>query len=124
MDGSRGKSMKWLPLGPTEFQVLLALWGGARYGYAIMKAVEAESGGRIAPEIGSMYRVLTRLVSQGLVGETAAPRGETAPHPGRERRYYELTSQGRTVVRAEAKRLREVLELAASRAALPGRSAP
>jgi DNA-binding PadR family transcriptional regulator len=76
------------------------------------------------PEIGSLYRLLTRLVSEGLVEETAAPRGGAVPHPGRDRRYYRLTAAGRAAVRAEAKRLREVLELAASRAVLPRRGVP
>jgi DNA-binding PadR family transcriptional regulator len=67
MTGSRRNALELLPLGPTEFQVLLVLLDGARYGYAIMKAVEEESGGRIAPEIGSLYRLLTRLMSQELV---------------------------------------------------------
>lgn len=122
MGGQRMTSNEMVPLGATEFQVMLALLEGARYGYAIMKAVEEESGGRIAPEIGSLYRLLTRLMSQGLVEETTAPRGATATHPGRERRYYRLTVLGRSVVKAETKRLREVLELAVSRAVLPGRA--
>jgi DNA-binding PadR family transcriptional regulator len=108
------------PLGATEFHVLLALTRGTLYGYAIMKAVEEESGGRISPEIGSLYRLLTRLLSKGLVEETSHPRGEDEPHPGRERRYYRLTSLGRSAVRSEARRLREVLQLAASRAVLRG----
>jgi DNA-binding PadR family transcriptional regulator len=63
-------------------------------------------------------------MSHGLVEETAAPRGENAPHPGRDRRYYRLTALGRATVKLEAKRLRDVLRLAASRDVLPGRSVP
>lgn len=111
------------PLSALEFHVLLVLGEGALYGYAIMKAVEEESGGRIAPEIGSLYRVLSRLMTEGLLQETDAPRGAPETHPGRERKYYRLTARGRAVARAEATRLREVLELARLRDLLPGAEA-
>lgn len=104
----------------TEFHVLLVLGRGALYGYAIMKAVEEESGGRIRPEIGSLYRVLSRLMAQGLVEETKAPPGSREPHPGRDRKFYRLTARGRAVARAEATRLRDVLEIARLRKLLPG----
>lgn len=103
----------------TEFHVLLVLSRGALYGYAIMKAVEEESGGRIRPEIGSLYRVLSRLMAQGLVEETDAPAASREPHPGRDRRFYRLTARGRAVARAEAMRLHEVLEIARRRKLLP-----
>ncbi len=109
-----------LPLSALDFQVLLVLERGAQYGYAIMKAVEAESGGRISPEIGSLYRVLARLMSRELVEETGAPARIRESHPGRDRRYYRLTSLGRAVARAEAARLRVLVELARSRDLLPG----
>ena len=123
MTGRRSDPQDLLPLGATEFHVLLALMDGARYGYAIMKAVNAESGGRISPEIGSLYRMLARLMSGGLVEETAPPRDAEPTHPGRDRRYYRLTSRGRAVAAAEAKRLRGVLDLAAARKLVPGRNA-
>jgi DNA-binding PadR family transcriptional regulator len=109
-----------LPLGATDFHVLLVLSEGALYGYAIMKAVEAESGGRIAPEIGSLYRVLARLLAEGLVDETSTPAGAPEAHPGRDRKYYKLTARGRAVARAEAARMRELLELARARDLLHG----
>ncbi|HZD05063.1 MAG TPA: PadR family transcriptional regulator, partial [Longimicrobiales bacterium] len=97
-----------LPLSATDFHVLLVLWDGALYGYAIMKAVEEESGGAVVPEIGSLYRVLARLMGEGLVEEADAP-DEPGPHPGRARKYYRLTGQGRSAARAEAARLKDVL---------------
>lgn len=84
-----------------------------------MKAVESESGGTVAPEIGSLYRVLARLMGEGLVDEAPAPTDEDT-HPGRARKYYRLTDTGRAVARAEALRLRDVLGLAARRELLPG----
>jgi DNA-binding PadR family transcriptional regulator len=112
------------PLGPTDFHVLLVLSRGALYGYAIMKAVEEESGGRISPEIGSLYRVLARLLAEGLVEETEAPARERDAHPGRDRKYYRLTARGRAAARAEAARLDELVGLARSRDLLPGGESP
>jgi PadR family transcriptional regulator PadR len=109
-----------LPLSATEFHVLLVLTNGVLYGYAIMKAVEDESGGRISPEIGSLYRVLARLMGEGWVEETTAPAHGREAHPGRDRKYYRLTARGRAVARAEAARLREVVELARARDLLHG----
>lgn len=104
--------------------MLVALVEGPRYGYAIMKAMETESAGRITPEIGSLYRTLARLMSGGLVEDTSAPADAAAPHPGRDRKYYRLTPRGRAVARAEAKRLQDLLLLAADRRLLAGRGTP
>jgi DNA-binding PadR family transcriptional regulator len=103
------------PLSPTDYHVLLVLADGDRYGYAIMKAIEDESGGVIAPEIGSLYRVLARLMQEGLVDETDAPEDAPAVHRGRPRRYYRLTGAGRRVLAAESARLSQVMQLARAR---------
>ena len=50
----------------------------------------------------------------GLVREAAA-RGDNEPHPGRERKYYALTTSGRTTLGAEARRLNAVAALAERR---------
>ena len=52
-----------------EYHVLLALAGGPLYGYALKEAIAAESGGTIAPLAGSLYRVIARLTTTGLVVE-------------------------------------------------------
>ncbi len=69
------------PLSAVEFQVLLVLADGPSYGYAIMKAVEDQSDGRMRPEIGSLYRVLSRLMARGLVDERSVPK--SAPNTNR-----------------------------------------
>jgi len=109
------------PLSATDFHVLLVLTEGDLYGYAIMKAVQAQSGGRVSPEIGSLYRVLARLMAIGLVIEVGGP-SEAETHRGRPRKYYAITPQGREVARAEAARLSELVELARGRDLLPGRT--
>ena len=81
-------------LSATDFHVLLVLASGDRYGYSIQKAVEEESQGAVSPQIGSLYRVIARLMSAGFVKEVPSSK-ETPEHPGRPRRYYRLTSTGR-----------------------------
>lgn len=101
-------------LSGIEYHVLLATAGGALHGYAIRDAVEDESGGAIAPRAGSLYRVIARLVSAGLLTETDPPEPE-APHPGRPRRYYGLTPDGRRTLADEARRLEGAAALALER---------
>ncbi len=103
-----------------EYHVLLALAAGPIYGYAIKDAIAAESGGALEPRAGSLYRVLARLMSQGLATET---RGSQSPHPGLARRYYALSAAGRAALAAESQRLKHAVHLAERRLRMaPGRS--
>jgi len=102
-----------------EYHVLLAMASGPLYGYAIKEAVEADSLGAVRPRAGSLYRVIARLISWGFVGE-AAPAGEVEPHPGRTRRYYALTREGRAALAEEAARLKGVAALARKRLRVAG----
>ena len=105
-----------LPLTPLDFHLLLVLAEGDLHGYGIMKAVETQSAGRLKPEIGSLYRMIARLMTNGLIAE-APPRGEAKRRdgPGKARRYYRITPTGRAVAGAEAARLRDVLTVAEAR---------
>src|SRR5260370_15065417 len=95
-----------LPLKPVDFHVLLALVDRPLHGYGIMKQVERESGGEVRLEIGSLYRLLARLIDQGLL--------EMGEDDGR-RRNYAITRPGRKALRAEARRLAGVVELVRAR---------
>jgi len=97
-----------------EFHVLLALAGGPLYGLAIKYAVSAESGGALAPRAGSLYRVLARLVADGLVTEVA-PDESVPPHPGLARRYYALTAAARGELLAESRRRKQAAAMAEKR---------
>lgn len=97
-----------------EYHVLLAMAEGPLYGYAIKEAVEEESEGTVTPRAGSLYRVLARLMSRGIVRQTA-PTEEVEPHPGRERKYYALTPEGRSALRDEARRMKGAARLAERR---------
>ncbi len=101
-------------LSSLEYHVLLSLAQGALYGYAIKNAVESESGGTLTPRAGSLYRVLARLMTWGLVAETA-PKESEPPHPGLARKYYGLTAKGQEALAGEARRLRGAAALAEQR---------
>lgn len=83
-------------LKPVDFHVLLALTGGPCHGYGIMKAVDRDSAGAVRLEVGTLYRVLGRLLDDGLLCETGGD--------GR-RRNYGLTPLGRETLTSEAARL-------------------
>jgi DNA-binding PadR family transcriptional regulator len=98
------------PLTPAMFHILLALAGGERHGYAIMREVDVLTGGarRLGP--GSLYGSIKRMLAEGLI-EECGERPDPAADDER-RRYYRLTDLGRRAAGAEARRL-EVLVVAA-----------
>ncbi len=95
-----------LPLKPADFHILLTLLDGPLHGYGIMKEVERESGGEVRLEIGSLYRLLGRLLNDGLL--------EMGDGDGR-RQYYSLSRLGRKVLKAEAQRLAGLVDLVRAR---------
>ena len=103
-----------LPLSPAMFHVLVALADGDTHGYAIMKEVEQLTSGAVRLSTGTLYGIIKRLLSDGLVRETAAPAPGSPKRPGREggRRSYVLTPFGRDVARAEAARLEQTIAIA------------
>lgn len=107
------------PLSATEFHVLMVLAEAPGYGYGIMKAVAKQSQGLVTPEIGSLYRVLARLVESGWAEEVAAPTDAQTGSRGQPRRYYALTATGRAVAHAEARRLAHLVRLARDHEMLP-----
>ena len=102
----------FLPLPPADLQLLLILAEQDLHAYGISRAVEAGKTG-VQLEIGSLYRMLTRMETQGLIEERDGPAESDAPES--RRRYYGITALGRRVAKAEATRLRAVLDLAESK---------
>lgn len=104
------------PVSPADFQLLLVLLDGERHAYGIAQAVEEQERGRVPLELGSLYRMLARLQSWGVIEEDPVAR----PSPsGPARKVYRITALGRALARAEADRLRDVLAVAEARLA-PG----
>lgn len=110
-----------LPLKPLVFMTLLSLNDEARHGYAIKKDLEARSEGRLTLEAGTLYRLMARLLKEGLVVESDA---RPAPEDDDERRrYYQLTAFGTDVLAAEARRLSRLVASPEVKAlAAPGRT--
>lgn len=115
-----GEVDRHLPLKPLDLEILLVLADEELHGYRIMKRVERQSDGRVSLEVGSLYRVIGRLLDDGLIAEAAD--ATASDDDGRGRRFYRVTGLGRRVVRAEVERLQQVVETARRRRlAAPGR---
>lgn len=110
----------FLPLPPHDFHVLVSLADGPRHAYGLAGLVEPPAGVRL--EIGSLYRILARLTTTGLI-EEYEPEQREGGHEER-RRYYRLTPLGRRVAQAEAARLEATLALARRHKLVPGRRTP
>ena len=100
-----------LPMAPRDYLILFCLQGGPRHGYGIIREVEEQSDGLVTMDPSNLYRSIRRLTRDGLVEDRELQEPES---DGAQRRYHGLTELGRSVVRAEAERLR-VLTLAAER---------
>ena len=99
-----------LPLSEAVYQILLSLTDDPLHGYAVIQDVERRTAGAVHLTASTLYGALKRLRRDGLVVEVdeAPPGAEDDPR----RRYYTLSPLGRTVVRAEALRLRDAVEAA------------
>jgi transcriptional regulator len=79
-----------LKKGSTEFLVLSLLTARPRHGYEIGRLIEQRSDGKLSYRIASLYPLLCRLETRGLIaGRWVEKAGE------RRRRYYRLTASGR-----------------------------
>jgi DNA-binding PadR family transcriptional regulator len=93
-------------LKPSDFHILLALADAPVHGYGLMKEVARQSDGAVELEIGSLYRLLDRLLEAGWIDAGApAPAGSDE-----RRRYYRITASGKRVLQAEATRLRGLVQ--------------
>jgi DNA-binding PadR family transcriptional regulator len=90
-----------LPLRPVEFHILLSLAGGERHGYGILQ--DARERGETAPDVGTLYRALARLLEERLI-ETKETKQQSRREDER-RNYYRITDFGLRVAKAEARRL-------------------
>jgi DNA-binding PadR family transcriptional regulator len=106
------------PLPSAAFQILLSLAGEDLHGYAIMRQVAEQTGGRMRLGPGTLYSSIQSLLDAKLI-EELEPREDA--RLGRERRrYYRLTSAGRKLARSEAERLADLLRVARDRKILRG----
>src|SRR5262245_13873552 len=90
--------------GSTELLILSLLESGPRHGYDIGKMIERRSLGKLQLRIASLYPMLCRLETRGLI------RGRWLERPGeRRRRFYRLTADGRRMLLRERETWREFM---------------
>ena len=108
------------PLTPAVFHILLALADGEKHGYAIMKEVESQTGGRIKMGPGTLYGSIKRMLAASLIQETA-----DRPDPeldNERRRYYQLTGVGETALKTESQRMEQAVLAAKKKKIFPSLS--
>ena len=100
----------FLPLPAATFHILMAVADEDRHGYGIIQDVASSTDGELKLSAGTLYRSIQRMLEQGLLIET---NDRPAPENDDERRrYYRITPFGRTVAKAEAQRLTQLVRLA------------
>lgn len=100
----------FLPLRPVELHVLLSLGRSPRHGYGVMQDAAERTGEEVIPDVGTLYRALRRMVDRGLI-EPVEPPSATGEVDAR-RNYYGITTLGREVAAAEARRLSSLVDAA------------
>jgi DNA-binding PadR family transcriptional regulator len=91
----------YLPLAPRDLLVLAVLAEGPLHGYGLIKAVESRSSAGVLLDPANLYRVLRRMRALEWV--------EDADDEDERRRTHRITRAGRDVLRAEVRRLEELL---------------
>ncbi|WP_329102853.1 PadR family transcriptional regulator [Micromonospora sp. NBC_01699] len=98
------------PLTEPTFLILTALAETPQHGYGVIGEVLHISDGRVKLRAGTLYAVLDRLRTEGLI---EVDREEVVQ--SRLRRYYRLTALGAQRLAEEAARLRHNANTAGSR---------
>lgn len=98
------------PLRPVDFLVLLELAVRERHGYALVQAIEEQTGGAVRLVPGNLYRILKRMMRYGWIEESM--RRPVPELDDQRRRYYRMTEAGRRVAAGEAARLADLLVVA------------
>lgn len=91
---------KYSPMTEATYYTLLAL-KEPRHGYAIMQFTGELTEGRIQMGTGTLYTMLGRLVSDGLITILANENGK---------KTYQITETGDELLRHEIKRIRKQLK--------------
>ncbi|HEY2431293.1 MAG TPA: PadR family transcriptional regulator [Vicinamibacterales bacterium] len=102
-----------LPLKPLDLELLIALAGEDRHGYGLVQAVAEHTDGLLQLDPGNLYRVIKRLLDDGLVAEAGHRTADEAA--AERRRYYRLTPLGGRVLAAELDRLRALVNAPGTR---------
>ena len=97
-----GKDTNYQPLTESSYLILLALLSEG-HGYGIMQYVENMSRGRVKLGPGTLYGGLKSMMKKGWIEELEGDNSR--------RRCYRLTQEGTARLKAEVKRLEELVDL-------------
>ena len=89
--------------------ILTSLADQPRHGYALMKDIEALSGGRVRLSTGTLYGALRRLLEDGWIERF------DQEDTSREKQAYKLTAEGRRQLRQDLDRMRQLTRAASAR---------
>ena len=101
------------PLKPTDLQLLLALVQEEQHGYGLVQSIERATNGVVTLDPGNFYRVIKRLLADGLIAEAERRRAPDGDHE--RRRYYRITVLGRRVLADDLRRLQALVKSPAVR---------
>ena len=101
----------YLPLKPVDLELLLALADQERHGYGLVQAISEHTDELVVLDPGNLYRVIKRLLAEGLVAESDRETDDA----GERRKYYRLTPLGGRVLTMELDRLRSLVNAASTR---------
>ncbi|HEX9562822.1 MAG TPA: PadR family transcriptional regulator [Gemmatimonadaceae bacterium] len=103
--------------GTLDVLVLKALSWGPMHGFEVTRWLEERSGGKLGIEDSALYQSLYRLEERGfLSGEWGVTENN------RRARYYRVTSDGRTHLRAQATQWVKYAEAVSGILSAPARS--
>ncbi len=115
MSARHARSTTTGPMTTRTLQILLSLVDGPLHGYGIKQSVEERTEGRVRLGSGTLYEAIHRLVGRDWIAEVDPPRGYAGSSGGPPRRFYSLTAEGRTQLRAELRRMDAVVSFARGR---------
>ena len=104
----------FLPLKPVDLELLLALAERDLHGYGLVQAISEHTDGLVVLDPGNLYRVVKRLLAEGLIAESDRAHQDD----GERRKYYRITPLGGRVLAMELDRLRRLVTAPATRQAV------
>ena len=113
MSGRRSGDSR--PPTSASFLILLALADGPLHGLGIAEEVGRSTGGALGLGPGTLYTALRRMLDGGLIEESPDRPDDDDPR----RRYYRITSEGRSRIASDAERLNALLGAARAKGILP-----
>jgi DNA-binding PadR family transcriptional regulator len=104
------------PLTPQVFHILLSLADDDLHGYAVIQDVAERTGGEVRLTASTLYAAVKRLLDAGWIEEV---RRRPSESDDSRRRYYHLTTLGRSAARSEALRLERLAAMARAKRLIP-----